>query len=121
MLGNPVGNIDHGATWGSYFGLVMLAASYASMGLFCSSLTDNIVVAFILAAILCLFACYGFDQTAHLFSGGKTGNFVIALGIMDHYQSMSRGVIDTRDLLYFLMLIAIFLFLTKTRLEFKKK
>jgi ABC-2 type transport system permease protein len=120
-LGNPTGNIDQGGTWGSYIGLLMLASAYAAIGIFCSSLTDNLVVSFLLAAILCLFICYGFEQTGTLFTMGKVGKVILSLGIIDHYQSMSRGVIDTRDVIYFVALIVIFLLLTKARLEGSKK
>ena len=120
-LGNPVGNIDHGGTWGSYAGLLMLACAYAAIGIFCSSLTDNLLISFLLAAILCLFFCYGFEQIGNLFPSGKAGNLIMSLGIMDHYQSMSRGVIDTRDILYFLAFITLFLLMTRTSLEYKKR
>jgi ABC-2 type transport system permease protein len=119
-LGNPPGNIDKGGTWGSYIGLVFLAASYASIGIFCSSLTDNLIVSFLLAVMVSLFMCFGFEQVSTLAVMGKTGNFLMSLGIMDHYKSMSRGVIDTRDIIYFLAIIAIFLLLTKAKLESRK-
>ncbi len=120
-LGNPVGNIDQGGTWGSYAGLLLLACAYAAMGIFCSSLTDNLVVSFLLAAVICLFVCYGFEQTGQIFTMGKTGSILQSLGIIDHYRSMSRGVIDSRDVVYFLALIALFLLMTKTRIECSKK
>jgi ABC-2 type transport system permease protein len=120
-LGNPVGNLDKGGTWGSYIGLIMLAAAYAAVGIFCSSLTDNLVVSFLLAAFLCLFFCYGFEQLGTLLTMGKAGKVLVYFGIMEHYQSMSRGVIDTRDVVYFLALILIFLICTKARLESYKK
>ncbi len=120
-LGNPIGNIDKGGTWGSYIGLIMLAGAYAAMGIFCSSLTDNLVVSFLLAVFLCLFMCYGFEQLGNLFAMGKTGRVLLSLGIIEHYQSMSRGVIDTRDVVYFIALDTIFLLFTRTRLESHKK
>ncbi len=120
-LGNPVGNLDKGGTWGSYIGLIMLAAAYAAVGIFCSSLTDNLVVSFLLAAFLCLFLCYGFEQLGMLLTMGKAGKVLVYFGITEHYQSMSRGVIDTRDVVYFLALIMIFLICTKARLESFKK
>lgn len=120
-LGNPIGNIDKGGTWGSYIGLIMLAGAYAAMGIFCSSLTDNLVVSFLLAVFLCLFMCYGFEQLGNLFAMGKTGRVLLSLGIIEHYQSMSRGVIDTRDVVYFVALDTIFLLFTRTRLESHKK
>jgi ABC-2 type transport system permease protein len=121
VLGNPAGNIDHGGTWGSYLGLLMLACGYAAIGIFCSSLTDNLVISFLLSAVFSLFFCYGFEQIAHLFGTGAAGNIIIYLGIMDHYQSVSRGVIDTRDIVYFLALIIIFLQMTRTVIENYKK
>lgn len=120
-LGNPVGNIDQGGTWGSYAGLLMLACAYAAIGIFCSSLTDNLVVSFLLAAVICLFLCYGFEQTGQIFTMGKAGNMLQSLGIIGHYRSMSRGVIDSRDVVYFLALITLFLLTTKTRIECSKK
>jgi ABC-2 type transport system permease protein len=120
-LGNPVGNIDQGGTWGSYAGLLMLACAYAAIGICCSSLTDNLVVSFLLAAVISLFICYGFEQTGQIFTMGKVGNVLQSLGIIDHYRSMSRGVIDSRDVVYFLALITLFLLMTKTRIECSKK
>ena len=118
-LGNPAGNIDQGGTWGSYIGLLFLAGAYAAIGIFCSSLTDNLIISFLLAAFLCLFMCYGFEQVSTLATLGKTGGFLVSLGIIEHYRSMSRGVIDTRDIVYFAALIAIFIVLTKARLEIR--
>jgi ABC-2 type transport system permease protein len=120
-LGNPVGNLDKGGTWGSYIGLIMLAAAYAAVGIFCSSLTDNLVISFLLAAFLSLFLCYGFEQLGTLLTMGKAGKVLVNFGIIEHYQSMSRGVIDTRDLVYFMALILTFLLCTKARLESYKK
>jgi ABC-2 type transport system permease protein len=118
-LGNPAGNIDQGGTWGSYLGLIFLAGAYAAIGIFCSSLTDNLIISFLLAAFLSLFMCYGFEQVSTLATMGKTGGFLVSLGIIEHYRSMSRGVIDTRDIVYFAALIAIFIVLTKARLEIR--
>lgn len=116
MLGNPPGNIDHGGTWGSYIGLVFLAGAYAAVGIFCSSLTDNLVLAFLLAASLCLFICFGFEETAHLIRLGTAGKIILSVGMIEHYRSMSRGVIDTRDIVYFVALIALFNEFTRYRL-----
>ncbi|MEO6883109.1 MAG: gliding motility-associated ABC transporter permease subunit GldF [Bacteroidia bacterium] len=119
-LGNPPRNIDTGGMWGSYIGLLFLGAAFVAIGIFASSVTENQVIAFILAVLLCLFFYYGFEfiSTAHIF--GKVDNFILALGINAHYASMSRGVIDTRDVLYYLSLIGIFILLTKTVLESRK-
>jgi ABC-2 type transport system permease protein len=116
-LGSPVGNLDKGGTWGSYIGLIFLGGAYASIGLFCSSLTDNLIIAFLLAAFTCLTLCYGFEQAGNLLSATKTGSLIVSMGIIDHYSSMSRGVIDTRDVIYFLALTVIFLLFTNARLK----
>ncbi len=116
-LGNPPGNIDKGGTWGSYIGLLFLASAYASIGICCSSLTDNLIISFILAVMVSLFICYGLEQVSVLMSMGKFGNFILSLSIIEHYRSMSRGVIDTRDVVYFIALITVFLILTRARLQ----
>ena len=120
FLGNPVGNIDFGGTWGSYIGLVFLAASFVAIGIFSSSVTENQVVAFILATFLSFFLFTGFESIASFNFFGGADAFIINLGINAHYLSMSRGVIDTRDVIYFLALIAIFLQLTLLVFKAKK-
>ena len=120
ILGNPVGNLDMGGLWGSYIGLVFLASGFAAIGLFVSSVTDNQIVAFMMALIISGFLLMGFDLIAGLALFGKIDLFIMSLGIQSHYASMSRGVIDSRDVLYFLGLIAIFLLMTKTSLESRK-
>jgi ABC-2 type transport system permease protein len=119
-LGNPSGNIDTGAMWGSYLGLLFLAAAFVSIGLFASSLTENQIISFIIAVFLCFFFFIGFESISQLALFGKVDNIILFLGINEHYISMSRGVIDTRDVLYYLSLISIFLILTKTVLESRK-
>lgn len=108
QLGNPLGNIDFGSTFGSYLGLLFLAAAYTAIGVFASSLTDNQIVAFITAIFLCFFFYIGFEGIADFTSS----NFIDQLGMNSHYKSISRGVIDTRDLLYFISIILIFLIFT---------
>jgi ABC-2 type transport system permease protein len=119
-LGNPVGNIDSGGTWGSYIGLFFLASAFTSIGIFASSLSDNQIVAFILSMFLCFFCYIGFEYISMLDMFGKMDDLLLSLGINDHYKSMSRGVIDTRDVVYYLSLIGIFILLTKTTLESRK-
>lgn len=119
-LGNPVGNIDSGGTWGSYIGLFFLASAFAAIGIFASSLSDNQIVAFILSVFLCFFCYTGFEYISMLDLFGKMDDFILSIGINDHYMSMSRGVIDTRDVVYYLSLIALFILLTKTTLESRK-
>ena len=120
LLGNPIGDIDNGATWGSLIGLFLLGSVYAGLGLFTSSHTDNIIVAFILAAVMSFIFFYGFDKIAEIPGFKSLSTFIIYLGIQDHYQSISRGVIDLRDVIYFLAVISIFILLTKARLERRK-
>lgn len=110
--------IDTGATWGSYLGLLFLGSAFVSVGVFCSSLTDNQIVAFIMSVFLCGFSYLGFDLIYEMF--GKADLFVKSLGINSHYTSMSRGVIDTRDIIYYLSFISLFIVLTKISLEKRK-
>ncbi len=119
-LGNPVGNIDTGGMWGSYIGLLFLGAAFVSVGIFASAITDNQVVSFIMALFLCLFIYRGFDLMSAFPVFSKVDNIIIDLGIENHYASMSRGVIDTRDVIYFISLIGIFIFSTRTVLESRK-
>lgn len=114
------GNIDQGAFWGSYIGLLFLASGFSAIGIFSSSLTDNQIVAFILAVFLSFFCYIGFDQIASFKTFGSLDNIILQLGINEHYISMSRGVIDSRDLLYFLSLIGFFLLSSKLKLESRK-
>ncbi|MDD5507596.1 MAG: gliding motility-associated ABC transporter substrate-binding protein GldG [Bacteroidales bacterium] len=111
-LGQPAGNLDMGGTWGSYLGLLFLGAGFVAIGLFASSITDNQIVAFVVAVLICGFAYVGFELIHSLELFGKSTLFVQTLGIQSHYASISRGVIDTRDVIYFLSLIALFLMLT---------
>jgi ABC-2 type transport system permease protein len=106
-LGEIPGNLDKGGTLGAFIGLFFLASVYSSAGVFASSLTDNQVIAFIIAVLICFFLFAGFDSFAYLPGLKSIDEFVIRLGINEHYKSMSRGVIDIRDISYFLALIAI--------------
>lgn len=106
-LGNPEGNIDMGSTLGSYFGLLFLIAGYTAIGVFTSTLSDNQIVAFIVAVFLCFLFYFGFEGVAG-FAGGLS-SFVASLGMDYHFKSMSRGVLDTRDIIYFLSITLLFL------------
>jgi ABC-2 type transport system permease protein len=120
QLGLPKGNIDVGATWGSYIGLVLLGASYAAIGVFSSAVTPNQIVAFILSMFLCFFVYVGFDQLSNLSLFGGLDSWVQSLGIQVHYDSISRGVVDTRDLVYFGSIVVFFLGLTLVVLDSRK-
>jgi len=121
QLGLPKGNIDVGATLGSYIGLFLLGACYASIGLFASSLSDNQIVAFILSMFLCFFMYVGFQQLSNLNIFGDLDYLVQWLGIQFHYESISRGVLDTRDIIYFGTVVFLFLSLTYNNLKNKQR
>ena len=117
-LGMPEGNIDMGSTMGSYFGLLFLIAAYCSIGVFTSTLSDNQIVAFILSVFLCFVFYFAFDGLSTYFPSAE--NFISSLGMDNHFKSMSRGVIDTRDMLYFISLTIVFLLLTVFKLKSSK-
>ncbi len=119
-LGNPPGNLDWGALLGSYLGLIFLGAVFSAIGLFCSSLTSNQVIAFMLAVLLCFFFYSGLDSLSKINSLAGSELFISQLGINAHYLSVSRGVLDTRDLIYFVSISVFFLYLTQISLESKK-
>lgn len=109
QLGAPQGNIDFGGTLGSFIGLLFLAGAFVSIGIFASSLTNNQIVAFVLATFLCFFVYLAFDYLSRLsVFFGKTDDIIQSLGIDYHYNSISRGSLDTRDIIYFLSVIALF-------------
>src|SRR5687767_3595197 len=109
--------IDTGATVGSYIGLLFLAAVFTAIGVFCSSFSNNPVVAFIISAFACFLIYSGFNAVSRIpvFAAGAD-YYIEMLGIDFHYRSVSRGVIDSRDVIYFLSLVAFFLFVTNRNL-----
>ena len=119
-LGFPMGNLDSGSILGSYIGLFLLSASFISIGIFCSSVTNNQILAFILSVFLCGFIYIGFEFIYSLSLFGPIDLFIQRLGIASHYSSISRGVVDTRDILYFLSVMALFLSSTKLVLASRK-
>lgn len=119
-LSMPVGNVDSGGIWGSYIGLFFLSAAFVSIGLFCSSVTNNQILAFLLSVFLCGFLYIGFDMIYSLALFGKVDLFIQDLGMSAHYASLSRGVVDTRDILYFISVIVVFLSTTKLVLSSRK-
>jgi len=120
QLGESPGNLDRGGTMGSYIGLFFLASVYASAGIFASSLSDNQVTAFIIAVLICFILFMGFDSFAYLPGLKKMDEFVIRLGINEHYKSMSRGVIDIKDVVYFLAVVIFFNEATRLHLISRK-
>ncbi|HYE56518.1 MAG TPA: gliding motility-associated ABC transporter permease subunit GldF [Chitinophagaceae bacterium] len=111
------GGIDSGLTLGSYIGLLFLVAVFTAIGICCSSFTNNAVVAFLVAAFVCFIMYNGFNAISRIpaFSAGAD-YYIEMLGIDFHYRSVSRGVLDTRDIVYFLSLIILFLAITTRNL-----
>jgi len=114
-LGMPEGNLDMGSTIGSYFGLLFLIAAYTAIGIFTSTLSDNQIVAFIIAVFLCFFFYFGFEDLAAVVP--NVSSIIASLGMQDHFKSMSRGVLDTRDILYFTSITVVFLSFTVYNLK----
>ena len=112
QLGLPKGNIDGGAVAGSYIGLILLGAAFTAIGIFCSSFTRNQVIAFAFSVFFCFFFYSGFDALSKIFALNFLENVFAWLSVNEHFQSMSRGVLDTRDLVYFLSVICLFLGVT---------
>ena len=119
-LGSPNGSVDLGATWGSYIGLFLLGAVYSAIGVFASSFTENQVVAFLLALVLCFIFYVGFDYVSELEGVRGIQNQLILCGIQEHYRSISRGILDSRDVVYFFSVISVFLLLCQTVLKSRK-
>ncbi|RLJ99484.1 gliding motility-associated ABC transporter permease subunit GldF [Tenacibaculum discolor] len=115
QLGSPIGNLDVGSTIGSYLGLLFLASTYTAVGLFTSTLSNNQIVAFIVSVFITFALFYGFDAVGS--SLGNSGYALQQFGINEHFKSISRGVVDTRDLIYFISVTFFFLFITKQQLK----
>ncbi len=121
QLGSPVGNLDTGAIIGSYIGLFLLGGGFISIGIFASSITNNQIVSFLLAMFLCFFFYWGFDFVSRIpIFVGKTDNIIQQIGMENHYRSISKGLVDTRDLVYFISIIAVFIVFTVNVLERKR-
>ncbi|MGL2995190.1 gliding motility-associated ABC transporter permease subunit GldF [Flavobacterium sp. TSSA_36] len=114
-LGFPEGNIDMGSTIGSYFGLLFLIGGYTAIGIFTSTLSENQIVAFIIAVFLCFVFYFGFEGLSRVFKGWSA--YITYFGMQDHFKSMSRGVLDTRDISYFTSITVLFLSLTVFNLK----
>jgi ABC-2 type transport system permease protein len=114
-LGMPEGNIDMGSTIGSYFGLLFLIAAYSAIGVFSSTLSDNQIVAFIIAVFVSFLLFFGFEGMANL--SPSMANYIAVLGMQEHFKSMGRGSLDTRDILYFVSITILFLSFTVYKLK----
>lgn len=118
QLAEPVYNIDVGGITGSYIGLFFLAACFMAIGLFASALSNNQIIAFVVALFLC-FAMYSiFTSVSNIpWFMGKSDYFIKQFGLESHYTSMSRGVVELRDVAYFLSVIIFFLWITFAKLQ----
>lgn len=113
-----LGKLDHGPVIGGYIGLLLVAGVYISLGLFASSLTENQVIAFILGLVFILIF-FILDKIL-IYLPGWAASTVEYFGVDYHYSSISRGVIDTRDIIYFLSMMGFILYLTVVSLERRK-
>ena len=114
QLASPIGNIDTGGLAGSYLGLFLLGAAFTSIGIFSSAISDNQIVSFVLSMFLCFFFYLAFDLLSDFQLLWSFDYWVGWRSINNHYESISRGVVDSRDLVYFFSIIALFLGLSKT-------
>lgn len=117
QLGNPVGNINLGTILGSFIGLLFLASAYTSIGVFSSTLSKNQIVSFIIAVSISFFLYFGFEGLASYNLVGNLDYTIQQLGMNEHFSSISKGVLDSRDLIYFASVTFFFLFLTKFRIQ----
>jgi len=119
-LGEITGNIDSAGIFGSYIGLFFLASGFVSIGTFASAMSKNQIISFVIAIILSAFFYLGWDVIASGISNGKVKLAIQYIGINAHYSSLSKGVIDSRDILYFISLNTLFVLLTQTILTSRK-
>ncbi len=120
-LGTTTGNLDLGLIWGSYFGMIFLIFAYVSISLFVSSLSENQIVAFLVSVLLCFSLFYGFEAIASLIDNATLALGVKSIGMKAHFDDMANGIIDSRDLIYFLSVGYLFLFLTQVYLKTKER
>jgi ABC-2 type transport system permease protein len=119
-LGNPVGNIDTAGITGSYIGLILLGGIFTAIGILASALTGNQILSFILAAFLCFFFYAGFDSIAAINIWSETSYVIKSIGILSHYEILSKGLIDFSDVVYFLSMIVLLLYITRIILNVQK-
>ncbi len=121
QLGSPKGNLDVGGTIGSYIGLLFLVAVFVAIGMFSSTITNNQIVAFVLGTFLCFFIYWAFYYISKMpMFVGSLDDAIEKMGIAFHFESISRGVIDTRNIIYFISLIVFFLFASLSMLKINR-
>jgi ABC-2 type transport system permease protein len=119
-LGYPKGNLDIGASIGSYLGLLLLGAVFIAIGIFASALSNNQIVSLLLSIVLCIFFYLGLEWITSFGTNSSIGYVVKQIGIQEHYYSISRGLIDTRDIVYFIVITVIFLGLSVLKISSRK-
>lgn len=121
QLGSPVGNLDTGAVWASYMGLILLASGFTAIGIFCSSLFRNQIVSFLFSVAFCYIFYFGFYYISKLpVFFGKTDDIVQQIGMDYHFNSINKGLIDSSDVIYFISLAGLFLYATVESLKSRK-
>lgn len=121
FLGNPAGNIDTAGIIGSYIGLMLLGGVFTSVGVLASALTGNQIVSFILAAFLCFVLYAGFDSLASINIWSESSYYISQVGILSHYEVLSKGLIDFGDVVYFISMMILVLYVTRLVLSIQKK
>lgn len=121
LLGNPVGNVDSAAVFGSYIGLLLFSGVLVSMGIWASALNDNQIVAFVLGVFLAFIWYVGFGSLASLLGEGVFAQLFSWLALDEQYRALGRGLVDSRNLVYLLTLITFFLTITYWRIETLRK
>lgn len=119
-LGEPAGNLDLSSTIGSFFGLLFLVSAYTSIGIFASSITKNQIVAFLTALFLCFIFYFGLEALTNYNIIGNLDYYLQQISFAQHYQAISKGVIDTRDVIYFISVTFLFLAVSKISIENEK-
>jgi len=119
-LGVPQGNTDLGATFGSYLGLIILAAAFSAVGILASSLSQNQIMAYLLGVFMCFILYFGIEQLASYKLLGGADYWLSNLGFYQHFMAFTRGLIDPRDVFYFILVIGLCLFFAKLSVAKKK-
>lgn len=120
QLGNPKGNLNFGSTFGSFIGLTFLSSSYVAIGIFASTISKNQIVSFLIAICITFFLFYGFEAIATLNVLGSFNYTIQQFGMLEHFNSIGKGVLDSRDLVYFTSITFLFLYITKFRIQYAK-
>jgi ABC-2 type transport system permease protein len=120
VLGVPQGNIDMGMTLGSYFGLVILIAAFSAVGVLASTLSANQIIAYLLGVFMCFILYFGIEQLASYKLLGGADYILQNIGFYHHFIAFTRGLIDTRDVFYFLFVIGICIYWAQFFVEKKK-